>query len=659
MASKKPGAEGGIKGLFAQHVEKVALGIAVLLVFLFIYFGMGHKPLEENRQPAALQRAVSRADENIRESTIIAEIRAKEIVDPTFDAKAMETVAPVDAIVYGIGPFSKGMREELAPRRDPHLKPMEKIEVQPGVIAALATVADARRPGGLGAPPPKRGAFGGILGGGDDDDVVPVLRTDQLDALNVGFLPDGAAIAKGAAFVVIRGIVPVVDQHEEYDRCFKGRMGDLSRSPESPSRDYPNYIYFYVERREVDAQGNPVETGKSADGEPIYWVTLNTRATKERIAKWPKVEEPADPLYVDAALTMPPPPVLLQDFSEYVIHSDVPRYVVDERIESGPEPPVRGGEDVPRPDIPGMDIPGAAEVPPSGFDGEGIPGHDVEGPAAPRGAAIEVAKIAEYRLFRFYDFDVDPAKQYQYRVKLLLEDPNNPRDERLAPDIRTLDDTVVKRLSEQKASDAAKARPSRTFWRETEWSEPSDAVGFPPVRRLLAGGVIGPKTIDDPAGRWKIRTKEAFAKMMALLWDAREALWVPGVIDELYRGSVANSTKDAWVLDPAEHSLRKLRQYEFNTGYAVGDIHGGDLLPIVENRKSKLTAPGEVLMFAEDGSLQVRSEFDDAESYWFYLYSVPEEESSTGRGPRPPRRPDRGGGPHGAGEFDGFDLEGS
>ena len=53
-----------------------------------------------------------------------------------------------------------------------------------------------------------------------------------------------------------------------------------------------------------------------------------------RIAKWPMVEEPADPLYIDATLTMRPPPVLLQDFSEYVIHSEVPRYVVDD----GPEP---------------------------------------------------------------------------------------------------------------------------------------------------------------------------------------------------------------------------------------------------------------------------------------------------------------------------------
>jgi hypothetical protein len=658
MASKKPGTEGGIKSLFAQHVEKVALGIAVLLVFLFIYFGMGHQPLDEDRQPAALQRSVSRADQNIKKSTIIPEIRAKEITDPTYAPQAKETVAPVDASVYAIGPFNKALVEELEPRLDPHLKPVEKIEVRPGVIAALATVPDAARPGGLGAPPPRRGgAFGDLVGGGEGDEVTPVLREDQLDALNVGFAPDGKAVAQGAAFVVVRGRVPIVDQQEEYERCFKGKMGDVSRSAEGPSRDYPNYIYFYVERQEVDAQGNPVETGKTADGQPIYWVRLNTRAGKDRVDSWPAVEEPADPLYVDAALTMPPPPVLLQDFTEYVLHSDVPRHVVDAGPEPGPEPTPRGGEDVPRPDIPVMDIPGA-DIPPRGFEGGGLPAED-EGPVAPHGAAIEVAKIAEYRLFRFYDFDVHPAKQYRYRVKLLLEDPNNPREERLAPDIRTLHESVVERLSQQKAADAAKARPTRTFWRETEWSEPSDVVGFPPVRRVLAGGVVGPKTIDDPAGRFQIRTKEAVAKVMALLWDGRQALWVPGVIDELYRGSVANATKDAWVLDPVEHSLRKLPKYTFNTGYAVGDIHGGEPLPIVANRKSKLTAPGEVLMFAEDGSLQVRSEFDDAQSYWFYLYTAPEEESSTGRSSRPTRRPDRIGTPHGGGEFDEFDLEGS
>jgi hypothetical protein len=365
------------------------------------------------------------------------------------------------------------------------------------------------------------------------------------------------------------------------------------------------------------------------------------------------VEEPADPLYLDEELTMRPPPVLLQDFTKFVMHSDVPRRVVETEPERGTQTAPRSSGE-PRPDVPGVDVPPAAVGGIEGFEGEGVPGGEMEEPRGERGAADEVVEAAEHKLFRFYDLDMDPTKRYRYRVMLLLEDPNNPRAAQLAPDARTLHPDVVKRLAEQKAADAAKARPARTFWRETKWSEASDIVAFPPLERLLAGGVTGPKNIEDPEGRWKIRQKEAVANMMALVWDAAQAVWVPGKIEELNRGSVANSTMDAWVLDPVSHAFRKLRQYRFATGRTVADVRGGEMLP-AENRRSKLTSPGEVLVFTPDGRLEVRSELDDADAYWRYLYGAEAEEPAGRRPgtPRPPRRDERA--PHG-GEFEDFDF---
>jgi hypothetical protein len=226
-------------------------------------------------------------------------------------------------------------------------------------------------------------------------------------------------------------------------------------------------------------------------------------------------------------------------------------------------------------------------------------------------------------------------------VRLVLEDPNNPREERLAPGDRTLDESVRIRLSTLREADAANPPLpySRTFWRLTEWSEESEVVDFPAVRHMLAGEISGAKTYEVTGKRGKIVIKDAVAKVMALVWDKGRALWVPGVSDGLSRGSVANFTKDAWVLDPVTLSLRSLEKYTFHTGYTVADIYGGEELP-TDNRKSKLTSPGEVLLLGEDGSLHVQSEFDDADKYANYFYGSTEEDSTGGRSK--PRRDDGG-----------------
>jgi len=76
---------------------------------------------------------------------------------------------------------------------------------------------------------------------------------------------------------------------------------------------------------------------------------------------------------------------------------------------------------------------------------------------------------AKYRLFRYFDFSVDPGKSYQYRVKLAVYNPNF----RLA--IRFLD------------NDAAKDRLVMPVW--SEFSNPSGPVAVNSNARIIAKSV--------------------------------------------------------------------------------------------------------------------------------------------------------------------------
>jgi hypothetical protein len=634
MASKKPGNEGGIKNLFAQHVEKMALGVAVVMVFAFLYLGMRHKPLPSDREAAALERDAKTAKDHVHESTWDRIWRLKEWPDPVFKKIALEDAVNVDPKAYQVSWLDPPKVRTLNPRVDPRLMPVEKLEVRPGVIAALAVTADRAGDGGF-QPPRRLGGGADLIEDDEEESGPPTLRDEQIDTLDKGFRPKGrGAQAVGRAFVAIRGIVPVVDQGAEYDRCFARAMKDDNHAKYAAERDRPKYIYAYIDRQEVGADGKPVVVG-TKDGEPQYWkrMFMSAKIAEKAAEPWPEVEEPADPRYLDENLTMRPPPVLLQDYVSLIMHPDIPFKPEKKKAGEEKRPAAHaaeglGGE-------PGFDPggPGPGEI-----GGPGEVDEAEDGPREGADASKGTEKPAEYRLLRYYDFSVDPAKRYRYRVQLLLEDPNNPRDPAQAPEPGTLEGDVITRIEAKN-----KAAGRRVYWRETDWSEETAIVDFPPTRRVLAGEV-SPARYEILGPRAKILRKGPLATVMALVWDTGQAVWVPGIVNELNLGSVVDFSKNVWVVDPLslDGELRRLSAYSFETGFTVADIYGGEMLPS-ENRKSKLTVPGEVLLVGEDGGVNVRSEFDDADTFSLFHYTSDGEGSS---GPsRGPRR-GRGDSPH-------------
>jgi hypothetical protein len=180
--------------------------------------------------------------------------------------------------------------------------------------------------------------------------------------------------------------------------------------------------------------------------------------------------------------------------------------------------------------------------------GPGMPGY------GPQGAQVPKVK---YKLVRFFDRTTERGKAYRYRVQVLLEDPNRPRDPQTEPNRRLFDKSVVQRLAKVEADEEAKTnkegkRP-RIYYRLTEWSEPSNIVRVPEPEKVVAGAVIPAKTQDiklGDEGTGRVQTSEPSGKLVAVVWDEDRATEIPAQ-QEVFHGTLLNFRQNADVLHPS------------------------------------------------------------------------------------------------------------
>jgi hypothetical protein len=238
------------------------------------------------------------------------------------------------------------------------------------------------------------------------------------------------------------------------------------------------------------------------------------------------------------------------------------------------------------------------------------------------------APAADYKLFRFYDFMVEPEKNYKYRVKLYLRDPNHPQAPMVGPPAAYLEDTVVTRVKDLDAEDAKKTQESgqlfQTFWRETDWSEWSASATIPAQEHALAGPVDPGRTtivqqieLTDPG-------EEPESSVLAMVFDPVKAADVPGLVSAV-RGTVLNFTGPANVLHPINFQVFPLKEYPFQTDIVVLDMRGGHDLPTTDKANIDHKAPGEVLLLDSEGKLVVRNELDDLLDYTNNIFKEPEK----------------------------------
>jgi hypothetical protein len=266
-----------------------------------------------------------------------------------------------------------------------------------------------------------------------------------------------------------------------------------------------------------------------------------------------------------------------------------------------------------------------------GFEGdgeEGGEGYGSFGGMGMGGGTPTFGPSVDYLMVRFFDLSIkDTTKKYRYRIQLWVEDPNHPKNQLAEPNLRALEPRLVRsRIADIKAKET-EAKRRLSFFRRTEFSEPSSLVSFDVAHQTLGGELSKnkPKVIDDTFGnQFDFLTDEQTAKVMSVVWDKKRAIDVPGVLDAR-RGTFLNFDMDADVVHPVTLQYKTIEGYAFRTQRMVMDFMGGQPLPVPEDEEedNPLFGPAEFLFLNEKGEFFVKNELDDWDGFQKRLPPVP------------------------------------
>jgi len=655
-----------IKQFCIFHVEKLIVAIVLAATVFLVYQGLNQPNILDTVQPDRLtadaQQVRAQLDENHNDEIIPERIPNFSIIERTD-----ETLKKVNANLYKLPHTWDIVKSSgLSRRADPPLFRPRAVEVN-GVITTLALrtgrgeykiaelqpadpverVEPVRRP----STRSKRRA---ARGGGDDDDgsydedesyddmsmfdpsmLNPSMAgaTGPIRKLSAdndrGFRPTTTKNFRNQAteypvpmlgwFIAGTAVVPHKMIHEAFEHALKEAEGyDYMR------RDQPRYSGFELQRADV--------TDKSVDElEEEDWVARDGRreTTVDALSYWSGVAYELVPEdYRDVALTMWIPPVLLDDYSRFVLHPLVPMIPKRELDAMHNIVEVDAGVKITEEDIFfNEEALGRVQRPQYSYSPTYAYGQPDLNPV-------------EYKLIRFYDFATDPkpdpnspkpGRKYVYRVRVALNDPNFPSDPQLQPRPTTLHAEAHARVKE--LSNRWRETGKRNFNRWTDWSEPSSPVSLPSRDEHFVGKIeskgarpvqVGNRTVDferDPPT----------AKMVISQFSPEIQTRIPMTVD-VTEGSVLSALADfAEVIDPINLEIRKFqhvndegepipnRKVGVITGTTVIDIEGGRKLDI--DPGDKMTEPGYMLMYDPIEGLIVREEIEDQRPYRVYSFA--------------------------------------
>ncbi|TWT96062.1 hypothetical protein Pla108_31440 [Botrimarina colliarenosi] len=434
--------------------------------------------------------------------------------------------------------------------------------------------------------------------GGNRQEGVPTTGYERFRALS-------------AACVLAKA--PILDQAKIFEDALRDARGY------NPSSDIPYYIGLFAERAEVtgeegELKWETVKFGDLSGKKPRP--ALSERFLLETIADWiPYPDALVDARYEHPILTMPLAPLVQQNWGPDVVHNDAPLQTETDAIEAAK---ARDGDEADLPVEPedgnvfgrvgdraergGGEYGGRGAVSRRGggeFGGEygggggrgGYGGGEYGGGGrggSARGATGEftINPDVPFAMVRFWDFEVQPGRQYRYRVKLVLEDVNNFVTNR-SLDRSWLSPEVLARLEKNNA------RPT------TEWSEPSSIISVP-----MAGDafIAGAKL---PSGRSAYAEGSVDLLVQSYSIDEDRRAIKAGIEDSFPIGAVLNLVEDAEVISPDGRYLVEMDSFKFRTGLTLCDFSGGEELP------GKMKAPAKALFMDASGRLLVHDELDD------------------------------------------------
>jgi hypothetical protein len=443
-----------------------------------------------------------------------------------------------------------------------------------------------------------------------------VFAVEQLRAISGrGAVPAANGGTVGKRWVVVTGLVPCKKQLDEYRAQFEGAAWN------DPHEDVPQYVGYFVQRAEV---------GSAATGEPQWskFMTYPPIDANEATAKMgdKAAKEIADPRFVDPYLTSPMPVLTNATWgNEVVFPPQIP--LLDREANNGEQNATGGVPNIGHGDAPAGPHGGGHMAPPGAAAGLGagrvgpFGGGEAPKPRTEQaGPKEEQVQLPDYRLLRFFDFDVKPNKQYQYRIFLVLKNPNYGLDAMWLEDQEL---AANKWLGLRSTEPIKNADGEIIDWPTNpsyaKWSPPCTSGRVSGDMRLLGGPVVAAK------GQQEIN-----AEVRVLLWQKESGLNGSFHKQGLIRGTVLNFPGA-----PVKTPGAKSKPVDLAPNCILVDLLGGEPLP--PPRDKPIVSPGLVLVMDESGNLVMHDEVAEAKE-WDEASKEPErrdELHGPGPGPKP------------------------
>jgi len=537
-----------IRTFFLEHVEKIIFGVVVVCFLVMVIKARGREPYQKTE--ADLKKAAADArrhwENETNKTPKVEAFDYAEIVDRIVDI-------PIDESAYAHKkPWTPTVRDTRGARGFPELMPVAELRGTAGHGAVLVKEKSGR-----------------------------ITRRD---------------VRRGLRWIVITGLVPAEAQMAAFEAYYS------QRKQHNPRTDLAQYVTYQVERAEVADPSLPADQLQwiaalpTTNGE----MSLVERAKiyKDRIMR-PRGAPPGakggageivPDVFVDEVLTFPLIPLVDQPWDLQAVSH--PKLMLSDDTAAGAlegklEGEVNGGTE---PVGVGMGDSG-------GFGGVAPDTHPAEGEEQPA--------VAREKLFRFFDFDVQPGKRYRYRVRLVLKNPNCGVEEKFLDPRADLSCLVPESTIEP-----GEVRLDTCMLIATPWSAASDVISVPHDTQLLALSVAQPlRAGGEPSGR-----------MMVVKWVNQEGIEAYKEFG-VQRGGLANIPeqrfpetvkKDDDKDDGRPRVRRKTDEPEpikvdYITEAVVLDFRGGEVLPGRGNQ----SAPGQILVMDKDGNLTVHDELRD------------------------------------------------
>lgn len=404
-------------------------------------------------------------------------------------------------------------------------------------------------------------------------------------------------------------------------------------------RDLPRYVAYEVQRADVTDKSVDELTEKD-------WMLrdYNKNTIRNAALYWsgfaPEIV-PGD--YWINGVTMWIPPVLLDSYKDFATNPLVPlksqRELEQENLlresertqDSGPVDPNRFEVDIAGGQTRSFGGYGQMDMMESGMESgmemmmdDGMDmGYGMGGASGMTGKPAEDNPV-NFKLLRFYDFAYlrgaprDPNspkrnRQYVYRVRFGVNDPNFPKDPMLQPQGKTLDTDAYERFISLTAD--AKKNSERTYIRWSDWSETTAPVSLPPFDRSYVGPVKSERSRRIEAGSRRILVENdpPTAEVIASSFDVRLGVFVPTRMTATEGTVLSKKVESAEVIDPITLEVKKVADKTIDSSSTVIDIEGGVPLEIIEDEK--MTEPGMFLMIDSQGKLMVKESVEQQQEY--------------------------------------------